>query len=302
MDFAGCVSKSVAAINTTATGEPWLTPKQLDDLRDQILRQPNRTLLEANEAIQALLLKAQVDCNEVTGEQDPVVKLIDFAAPRAQPLPRHQPVPHRHAGLREAVHHPRHRAVRERHPAGGGRGEDRRRDHGQPDARGLRATAALPQRPPGDPAAGLREGEPRLFHTNLLLIRTCGEKAEFGTITSGHEHFYRLEGHLAGEQPSLHAAAGRRARTGAAHPGAARPPNLLDVLRTCIGVHGHGLRTARQGGVPLSAIPRGRQDRATACARQDAGRTFGRRLAHPGLGQVADDGVRRSHDARLQRI
>src|ERR1035437_7620391 len=28
---------------------PWLTDRQLDDLRDQILRQPNRTLLEANE-------------------------------------------------------------------------------------------------------------------------------------------------------------------------------------------------------------------------------------------------------------
>ena len=39
-------------------------------------------------------------------------------------------------------------------------------------------------------AAGLREGEPRLFYSNLLLIRTCGERSEFGTITSGHEHFY----------------------------------------------------------------------------------------------------------------
>jgi type I restriction enzyme, R subunit len=35
--------------------------------------------------------------------------------------------------------------------------------------------------------AGLREGEPRLFYSNLL---TCGEKAEFGAITSGHEHFH----------------------------------------------------------------------------------------------------------------
>src|SRR3546814_13797692 len=38
--------------------------------------------------------------------------------------------------------------------------------------------------------AGLREGEPRLFHSNLLLVRTCGERCEFGTITSGHEHFH----------------------------------------------------------------------------------------------------------------
>ena len=29
-----------------------------------------------------------------------------------------------------------------------------------------------------------------MFYTNLLLIRTCGEKAEFGTISSGHEHFF----------------------------------------------------------------------------------------------------------------
>ncbi len=65
-------AQSVSAINSTADGKPWLTPRQLQDLQDQILRQPNRTLLEANEAVQKLLLKAQVDVNEVTGEQDPV--------------------------------------------------------------------------------------------------------------------------------------------------------------------------------------------------------------------------------------
>ena len=47
--------------------------------------------------------------------------------------------------------------------------------------------------------AGLQEGEPRLFFTNLLLIRTCGEQAEYR-----HDHFGRrallpLEGHLARE-------------------------------------------------------------------------------------------------------
>lgn len=46
-----------------------------------MLRQPNTTLLEANEAIQKLLFKAQVDVNEKTGEYDPVVKLTDFAQP-----------------------------------------------------------------------------------------------------------------------------------------------------------------------------------------------------------------------------
>ncbi|MBI5895166.1 MAG: hypothetical protein HZB24_03840, partial [Desulfobacterales bacterium] len=37
---------------------------------------------------------------------------------------------------------------------------------------------------------GLREGEPRLFHAALFLIRTGGLEADFGTITSGMEHFF----------------------------------------------------------------------------------------------------------------
>src|SRR6056297_2139614 len=67
--------ESVRALN------PWLTDRQLQDLQDQIHRQPNRTLLEANEQVQKLLFKAQVDVNETSGEQDPVVTLINFASP-----------------------------------------------------------------------------------------------------------------------------------------------------------------------------------------------------------------------------
>ncbi|MBX8634744.1 MAG: hypothetical protein KIY10_09680 [Thermoplasmata archaeon] len=77
--------EAVTALNRTPAGALWLTPRQCDELRDQILRQPNRTLLEANEAVQGLLFKAQVDRNEITGETDPVVQLIDFVPPE---LPR----------------------------------------------------------------------------------------------------------------------------------------------------------------------------------------------------------------------
>jgi type I restriction enzyme R subunit len=48
---------AVRALNVTADGKPWLTERELDDLRDQILRQPNRTLLEANETTQGLFLR-----------------------------------------------------------------------------------------------------------------------------------------------------------------------------------------------------------------------------------------------------
>jgi type I restriction enzyme R subunit len=73
--------EAVRAINLSDDGEPWLTDRQLDDLRDQLFRQGAAGLLEANEAAHRLLLKAQVDVNEVTGEADPVVRLIDFEHP-----------------------------------------------------------------------------------------------------------------------------------------------------------------------------------------------------------------------------
>ena len=181
---------AVCALNTTDDGQPWLTDRQMDDLRDQILRQPNRTLLEASEAIQSLLFKAQVDANELTGEQDPVVKLIDFANPANNQF---------HAinqfrldtpgcvkqfiipdivlfvnGIPLAVvecklgsptcANPMHEAFVQLQ-------------------RYRNAREATEE-------AGLKEGEPRLFHSNLLLIRSSGAEADYGTITSGEEHFY----------------------------------------------------------------------------------------------------------------
>ncbi|MCB1227103.1 MAG: type I restriction endonuclease subunit R [Verrucomicrobiales bacterium] len=169
---------------------PWLTDRQLDDLRSQIQRQPNRTLLEANEEIQKLLFKAQVDRNEETGEPDPVVKLIDFEHPERNTFHAINqfridtpgcvkqciipdivlfvngiPLVIVEAKIGDATTaNPMHAAFEQLLRYRDGRKETK--------------------------AAGLREGEPRLFHTNLLLISTCGEKATYGSITSGYEHFY----------------------------------------------------------------------------------------------------------------
>ena len=232
---------AVRAINLTPDGPPWLTDRQLDDLAAQILRQPNRTLLEANEAIQALFLKAQVDRNELTGESDPVVQLIDFIHPernRFHAINQFRidtpgcvksciipdivlfvngiPLVVIEAKIGDATTaNPMHAAFEQL----------LRYRNGRPE------TAA----------AGLREGEPRLFHTNLLLIRTCGEKTEFGTITSGHEHFYAWKYALT---PAL-SQGERENGLGYTPPlgvereqerliqGLLAPATLLDVLRTC---------------------------------------------------------------------
>ncbi|MRR54255.1 MAG: type I restriction endonuclease subunit R [Deltaproteobacteria bacterium] len=224
---------AVRNINRTNDCTSWLTDRQLDDLRSQILRQPNRTLLEANEAIQSLFLKAQVDLNEITGESDPVVQLIDFANPERNVFhainqfridtPGYVkkciipdivlfvngiPLVVIEAKIGDATTaNPMHAAFEQLLRYRNGRN----------------STAA----------AGLREGEPRLFHTNLLLIRTCGEKAEFGSITSGHEHFHAWKDIWPEENRNYVPPLGIEREQERLIQGLLAPATLLDILRTC---------------------------------------------------------------------
>ncbi len=183
-------ARSVAALNTTADGYTWLSDKQLQDLQDQILRQPNRTLLEANEAIHKLLFKVQVDVNETTGEQDPVVKLIDYAKPENNHfLAINQFRVDTPGGVKQFIIpdivlfvNGIPLAVVECKKGGPNCANPLSADFEQLQPYMNQRKATQQQ--------GLKEGEPRLFHCNLLLIRTTGVEADYGTITSGDEHFY----------------------------------------------------------------------------------------------------------------
>ena len=219
---------AVRRINTLPDGSPWLTDRQLDDLRSQLLRQPNRTLLEANEAIQALLFKAQVDVNEATGEADPVVKLIDFAHPENNSF---------HAVNQFRIDTPgcvRQFIIPDIVLLVNGiplcvveckKGSE---TCANPMAEAFVQLQRYMNKRPDTAAAGLREGEPRLFHSNLLLIRSCGLEADYGTMTSGEEHFYNWktlypqdDDALEGMNAQQRLVAGMLTRT-----------NLLHILRT----------------------------------------------------------------------
>ena len=223
---------AVRTINTDADGQPWLSERQLDDLHAHLLRQPNRTLLEANEAIQALLFKAQVDRNEVSGEADPVVKLIDFARPERNRF---------HAinqfridtpgcvksciipdivlfvnGIPLVVVEAKIGDPNTANPMHAAFEQLLRYRNGRPETQ----------------QAGLREGEPRLFHSNLLLVRTCGERCEFGSITSGHEHFYAWKDIWPESRRQFTSPLGVEREQERMIQGLLAPDTLLDVLRT----------------------------------------------------------------------
>lgn len=70
---------SIKAINKTADGREWLTDKQLDELLTEIQSFSGKTLHEANKEIHRLLIKGTtVNKNELTGEINPTVRLVDF--------------------------------------------------------------------------------------------------------------------------------------------------------------------------------------------------------------------------------
>ncbi|MBU1054802.1 MAG: hypothetical protein KKC46_13395 [Proteobacteria bacterium] len=73
---------SLKRINLTDDGRSWLTGKQIDDVLREVTTQPGVGLLEANKTIFELLTKnTTTNVNELTGEQSPLVRLIDFHHP-----------------------------------------------------------------------------------------------------------------------------------------------------------------------------------------------------------------------------
>jgi type I restriction enzyme R subunit len=181
---------AVRAINRTDDNREWLTDRQLEELRGQLLRQPNRTLLEANEAVQALLFKAQVDSNELTGEADPVVLLIDFHTPANNQFHVVNQFRIDTPGCVKAFIIPDIVLFVNGIPLAVVECKKGSETYANPMQEAFVQLQRYMGRRKETINAGLKEGEPRLFHSNLLLIRSCGLEADYGSITSGEEHYY----------------------------------------------------------------------------------------------------------------
>jgi type I restriction enzyme, R subunit len=145
------------------------TPKQL---QDQILRQPNRTLLEANENIQKLLFKAQVDVNEQTGKQDPIVKLINFAQPAHNQFYAINQFRIDTPGCFKAFIIPDIVLFINGIPIIVVEYKKGSATCANPIAEAFIQLQRYLNQRKDTAQQGLKEGEPRLFHTNLLLIRS----------------------------------------------------------------------------------------------------------------------------------
>lgn len=219
---------AVGAINHTDDGREWLTDRQLEDLRGQLLRQPNRTLLEANEAVQALLLKAQVDVNELTSESDPVVRLIDFRTPENNQFHAINQFRIDTPGCVKAFIIPDIVLFVNGIPLAVVECKKGSETCANPMQEAFVQLQRYMRRRKATEAAGLKEGEPRLFYSNLLLIRSSGTQADYGTITSGDEHYYAWKT-LYPEDDAAREGLNAQQQLIA---GMLTRPNLLQILRT----------------------------------------------------------------------
>lgn len=219
---------AVRAINRTDDGLAWLTNRQLEDLRGQLLRHPNRSLLEANEAVQAMLFKAQVDSNELTGEPDPVVRLIDFHTPGNNQFHAINQFRVDTPGCVKACIIPDIVLFVNGIPLVVVECKKGSETCANPMQEAFVQLQRYMRRRKETEASGLKEGEPRLFFSNLMLIRSCGLEADYGTLTSGEEHYYAWKT-LYPQDDALRDGMNAQQLLIA---GMLNKPNLLQILRT----------------------------------------------------------------------
>ena len=191
----GIFRQSLHDINRTGSdgdgqGQPWLTDKQIDDLIEALINQPAKSLMEANEAVLKLLYRAQVDVNEVTGEQYPNVKLIDFEHPERNHFLAINQFRIDTPGATKDFIIPDIVLFVNGLPLVVIEAKDANDFTANPMAEAFQQLMRYSDQREETKQAGLREGEPKLFFTNQFLIRTCGDHSQFGTITATDEEFF----------------------------------------------------------------------------------------------------------------
>ena len=168
-------------------GEHWLTEEQLESLYKAFTDFGTDKLLAANQEFLQRLKHFQLEKNHLTGEANPTVKIIDFEnwqTNRFDAINQFRVDTHSKKNIRPDVV---------------------LFVNGLPlvviECKAQNANCASPMyegieqlrryadiRQPAN--AKEREGEPKLFYTNQLMISTYGKGCKYGTITSDEQHYF----------------------------------------------------------------------------------------------------------------
>jgi type I restriction enzyme R subunit len=177
---------SLKRINLTEDGKSWLTDKQVEAVFQQITSHPGAGLLKANQEVYELITQnTTVSTNELTGAQNPTVRLVDFKHPERNSFIAINQFKIDTPGTSKTAIIPDIVLFLNGMPIVVIECKDK--EVAEPLSEAFIQINRYANRRDDD--YGVAEGEERLFHTNLFSIITHGTEARFGTITGEFDHF-----------------------------------------------------------------------------------------------------------------
>ncbi len=234
INLRGVFKESVRSINLTEDGHPWLTDKQLDELYDQLCHFPAKSLNEANESVLSLLFRAQVDLNELTGEEYPNVHLIDFKHPERNHFIAINQFRIDTPGRVKDCIIPDIVLFVNGIPLAVIECKDANQIQANPMHEAFKQLMRYSDQRPETKVSGLKEGDPLLFYPNQVLIRTCGDQADFGSITSTDEaYFFPWRDIWPEKYKNYEPPLGKEREQEILIQGMLPPETFLDIIRTC---------------------------------------------------------------------
>ncbi|WMJ74109.1 HsdR family type I site-specific deoxyribonuclease [Cytophagaceae bacterium ABcell3] len=225
-------TQAVRKINQTESGAEWLTDKQLEDIHDELMGHKLKSLLEANKEVFELITKnTRTDKNELTGEEYPVVKIIDFDNPSTN---------HFLAINQFRIDTP-----------GTGKGfiildivlfvnglplvvvecKEQNAFTSNPLHEAIEQILRYSNQREGTHADGLKEGDERLFWFNQFSVATHGEVAQYGTITSSENYYFEWKDIYPETYKAYLPPLGKARSQEVLVQGMLPPETLLDIVR-----------------------------------------------------------------------
>ena len=186
------VIRQIQKINLTDDGYEWISDKQAQDVLSELLNLPFTSLLEANKHIFHKLVDdyPKTDRNELTNEEYPNIKLIDFDRPEQNSFIAINQFRIETPGMLKGSVRPDIVLFVNGFPMVVVECKDANEFTSNPLHEAFIQIQRYSNQREDTHEAGLREGEERLFHWNQINIITTGEEAKLGTITSTEKYYY----------------------------------------------------------------------------------------------------------------
>jgi len=176
-------------INLTDDGKSWLNEKQKSDIYKKLVTQKG-SLIEANQVIQELLYKITIDKNEITGEINPDVQLIDFKNPEKNRFLAINQFRINTPGRVKGMIIPDIVLFVNGLPLVVIECKVANSSIANPMSEAMTQLQRYSNQRMATYEAGFKEGEERLFHFNQFMIATDGKQAQYGTITALFERYF----------------------------------------------------------------------------------------------------------------